>query len=219
MLKINLRNSLKALAGVAVLGMSANASAGAYNFSVVDNPDNIAFSGAPGGFMVSQSSNTVAFNFGAMGSGYISAIYIESGFDQYLNDTPTFAGTIGGDQSGSQTAFSGQNVALPGPSTMLHPAWNGSITTSIIAGTGLDTERFEIRFDLDNGSLQDLENLIGNEGFRIAAVYNDGQSSALLGTAGMSVKGNAKAVPTPSAFLAGMGLIGIAAARRRRSAA
>lgn len=226
MKNLTLRNSLKALAGVAVLGLTANASAVAvspitsvaHNFTVIDNPNSISFTGAPGGFLIAEKNGKVEFNFGTSGSnhGGITKVYLESGFDQFLDATSMKYKTVNGNKPAA-----GIETNPVGPGSHLKPAWTSSLIEVFINDGGLDEngERLALNYKMDNGNFSDLASLIGTEGYRIAADFGNGQSMALLGTQGMSVGTHAKAVPTPSAFAAGLGLIGIAAARRRRQPA
>ncbi len=102
--------------------------------------------------------------------------------------------------------------------------WTGTASsyTSGGYGSGLDnTLRMTLTFNYAEGvTFDDVEALLGGFGYRIATLvenFNGVDFASTSGPLSNPDAGTASAVPTPSAFAAGLGLMGLAGLKRRRN--
>ena len=204
---------------------AANTVAG--NFRIYDNPTGLDFVGAPAGFNTFGSTedrgvisigivddNTENFS--------INQIFLESGLSDFIGGNLDLEYRSETDEP----LFSVDDIAaVPVP---VNPEWNGtflSLTgTQPLNETG---DRLLLSFDL-LGDLDTFDANIGDVGFRLAANLNgpDGNVGIITGplfdddgngNGDDGDNGGPNVIPTPSAALGGLALLGLAAVRRRRA--
>ena len=195
------------------------------NFKVYDNPTGLDFVGAPAGFNTfGSTADRGVISIGIVDDNVenfsINQIFLESGLSDFIG------GNLELDYrtEDSTPLFSVDEVAaVPVP---VNPEWNGS-TLSLSAEQPLNEtgDRLLLSFDL-LGDLDTFDANIGDEGFRLAANLNgpDGDVGIITGPLFFNDGGNGNdgnnggpnVIPTPSAALGGMALLGLAAVRRRR---
>ncbi len=162
----------------------------------------------------------------------LTGVYFESGIAdlisggptiQFMDKTPVPTNTF----VSTTSSFSVTNETPDMPELI---DWTGTALSVTAPGLGNginNTQRMVMTFNYAEGvSFSDVEALIGGYGYRVASLVEDRNGVDFFSVSGplsnpdaLSGDGNITAVPTPSAFAAGLGLMALAGMKRRREEA
>ena len=211
----------------AAAATGASADSVADNFAIYDNPTGLDFVGAPAGFNTFGSTEdrgqiSLGIVAGNVENFSVSQIFLESGLSDFIGGNLELSYEAETDEP-SYTVDDTPGVPAP-----VNPEWNGTFL-SLSAQQPLNetADRLFIGFDL-LGDLEAFEDVVGTEGFRLAASLNGpegtissitGPFEAIDGGGNGNGNGGPAVIPTPSAVLGGLALLGLAAARRRNASA
>ncbi len=163
----------------------------------------------------------------------LTGVYFESGFADLVSGGPAVAFMEKTPAPATVFATPASASFALGSDSAIQPQlidWTGSAlsVTSAGLGSGLNNDyRVVMTFSYAQGvDFSDVEALLGGYGYRIASLIEDRGGVSFASTSGptsnpdaLSGDGNVTAVPTPSAFAAGLGLLGLAGLKRRREEA
>ncbi|MEM1444881.1 MAG: hypothetical protein AAGF84_02405 [Planctomycetota bacterium] len=168
----------------------------------------------------------------------LTGVYFESGFADLIDGGPSLSlatkGTATADNHSNGSASFAVGTADAVSSDVID--WTGTALSVTADGLGNgigNAQRLVMTFNYADGvTFDDVEALIGGYGYRVASLVEDRGGAAFGSTSGplsnpdalsdggsVSGDGNVTAVPTPSAFAAGLGLMALAGLKRRRDEA
>ncbi|MEM7577813.1 MAG: hypothetical protein AAF328_10085 [Planctomycetota bacterium] len=169
----------------------------------------------------------------------LTGVYFESGFESLISGGPALSfatkGTATSENYTNENASFTAGQADAVSSDIID--WTGTSLSLTADGLGSgigNAQRLIMTFNYADGvTFDDVEALIGGYGYRVASLVEDingvqfGSTSGLFGnpdalasdSGPVSGDGNVTAVPTPSAFAAGLGLMALAGLKRRRDEA
>ncbi|MEM8782001.1 MAG: hypothetical protein AAGE65_04005 [Planctomycetota bacterium] len=174
----------------------------------------------------------------------LTGVYFESGFASLIDGGPTLDVAIKGTADGNARVNNDYSFSVgteDAPQSDLID-WTGTALSVTAEGLGsgiANAQRLVMTFDYAEGvTFEDVEALIGGFGYRVASLVEDRNGAQFASTNGLfgnpdaldtdngggidhdgPVAGNVTAVPTPSAFAAGLGLLALAGMKRRRDEA
>ncbi len=152
----------------------------------------------------------------------LTGVYFEAGFADLVSGGPNIEFMTKDNPTVTAVAGTGFAAgAAPVNSNLID--WTGTAQGFAASGygSGLDNaHRMTLTFSYADGvTFDDVEALLGGFGYRIATLVENFQGVDFGSTSGpLSNPGGASTVPTPSAVLGGLGLMGLAGLKRRRNA-
>ncbi len=154
----------------------------------------------------------------------LTGVYFEDGFSSLVDGGPTIAYMTKANPT--VVPVSGADFAASSSAPPMDDLidWTGtaqSVTASGY-GSGIDnTLRMTMTFEYADGvTFDDVEALLGGYGYRIATLVENFEGVDFASTSGPLNNPDAgTVVPTPTAFAAGLGLLGLAGLKRRRDEA
>ncbi|MEM9753272.1 MAG: hypothetical protein AAF916_07780 [Planctomycetota bacterium] len=168
----------------------------------------------------------------------LTGVYFESGFADLVSGDPSLSLATKG--TATDVNYSNDNASFAvGTSDAVGSDvidWTGTAVSVTADGLGSgigNAQRLVMTFNYADGvTFDDVEALIGGFGYRVASLVEDRGGAQFASTNGVlsnpdaltdggsvSGDGNVTAVPTPSAFAAGLGLMALAGLKRRRDEA
>lgn len=227
----NVMKGLTLAAAVGTTAIAFSANAGRVVTSVYQNESGQAVRDDVTSFEVSDNGDGT-FLFSLSNDSFstrtdLNAVYFEGGLSSLTTGFTNVA--VGGTDIGQyqQPAVINQIGGEVAQADVL--SWDPSVLGfgAPSFGEGLSNgESLDVTFAYAPGvTFSDVESLLGGFGFRVATLVLDINDVAFWSASGSSSSdaisgdGNVSSVPTPSAFAAGLGLLGLAGLKRRRDEA